>query len=294
MKALRSHQMISGFFLEQPVAELPQILHCGEALCSSRHQLKPHAHAGFEFVYITRGHAFWQVRGETVQQCMGDFLVTYPREQHATAAEPGVEFHLLWMGLDLEAMGPAGRRLAARLRKDGVSLLAHVHELEPVMRGILSQAAAERPLRVSVIRQYLGVFFRLLEQRLAQTPGETAAPADAGLNSPATQRALEFLHEQRDRRVAVQEVARRVTAGSVTRFCARFKKEVGVAPGEYHLQLRLHEARQALRQPEARITHVAMRYGFSSSQHFSTAFRAMFNLTPRAWQKQSVDRRAAS
>jgi AraC-like DNA-binding protein len=288
MKALRSHQMISGFFLEKPVTAIPQILHCGEALCSSRHQLKPHEHAGFEFVYITRGHAFWQVRGRALQQRMGDLLVTYPREQHATAAEPGVEFHLLWIGLDLDHLGPMGKRLAAQLRAGEITMLAQCHELESVMRGIFSQAAGRRPLREQVIAQYLRMFSRLLEQRLRQeekkTAGAAEMDAEAGLYSPATNRALQFLRDQLDRRVAVKEIAAKATGGSVTRFCARFKREVGMPPAQYHQQLRLDEARQALRQPGARVTDVAMRYGFSSSQHFSTVFRSMFGVTPRGWQ----------
>ncbi len=282
MKALRHHQMISGFFLEQPVAAIPAILHCGEALCSRRHQLRPHTHDGFEFVYISRGHAFWRVRGQSIQQRMGDFLVTYPREQHATAAEPGVEFYLLWIGLDLDRLGREGRRLAAALRAQDVTLLQHCHELEGVMRGIFAQAAAQRPLRDRVIRQYLGTFMRLLEQRLRLSA--EAAGAGAEVYSPATNRALDFMRDNLDRRTPVRELVKKAAAGSATRFCARFKREVGLAPGAHYLRLRLDAARQALRQPETSVTDVAMRYGFSSSQHFSTAFRRLFGVTPRAWQ----------
>lgn len=281
MKALRHHQMISGFFLENPVAAIPAILHCGEALCSRRHQLRPHTHDGFEFVYISRGHAFWRVRGRAIQQRMGDFLVTYPREQHATAAEPGVEFYLLWIGLDLDRMSREGRRLAAALRARDVTLLQHCHEMEGVMRGIFTQAASERPLRDAVIRQYLATFMRLLEQRLRLT-GETAA--GAGIYSPATDRALEFMRGNLDRRTPLRELVGKSTGGSYTRFCAKFKQEVGLAPAAHYLRLRLDAARQALRQPDASVTGVAMRYGFSSSQHFGTAFRRLFGVTPRAWQ----------
>lgn len=281
MKALRHHQMISGYFLERPVAAIPAILHCGEALCSRRHELQPHMHDGFEFVYISRGHAFWRVRGQAIQQRMGDLLVTYPREQHATAREPGVEFHLLWIGLDLDRLGREGRRLAAALRARDVTLLQHCHEMEGVMRGIFTQAATPRPLRAGVIRQYLGTFMRLLEQQL-QLAGVTAA--GAGVYSPATDRALEFMHANLDRRTPLRELAGRSTGGSFTRFCARFKREVGLAPGAHYLRLRLDAARQALRQPDATVTAVAMRYGFSSSQHFGTAFRRLFGVTPRAWR----------
>ncbi len=283
MKALRTHQILSGFFLENPVEALPAITHCGEALCSSHHQLTPHAHTGFEFVYISRGQAFWRIKDTLLHQRMGDLLITYPREVHDTDREPGVEFYLNWIGLDLDQLGREGRKLAALLRADRPHLLTHCHEMEAVLRGIYAQMVAARPLRDRVILQYLKTFLRLLEQRLSLSATPVAA-LSVGPYSAATGRALAFLRENLDRRASVQELAAAATGGSVARFCARFRREVGVAPGAYHLRLRLDAARQALRQPESRVTHVAMRYGFSSSQHFSTAFLRAFGVTPRAWQ----------
>lgn len=282
MRALRHHQIISGFWLEYPVPGLPALTHCGEALCSPRHQLRPHAHTGYEFVYISRGHAFWQMKDGAVHQKMGDLLVTPPRELHATAGEPGVEFHLLWIGLDLRQMGREGRALERKLIARRPSLLPHCQDVEGVLRGIAAQAASERPLRDRVVHNYLRTFIRLVEQRLEQ-PAVTA-PAAASFYSRATARALDFMREHLDRRASVREMAKAGASGSVARFCAKFKREVGVSPGVHHMRLRLDEARQALRQPDSRVTHVAMRYGFSSSQHFSTAFRRTFGVTPREWQ----------
>lgn len=285
MKASRHHQMISGFYLENPVPALPALLYCGEALCSPRHRLEPHAHSGFEFVYLTRGAAFWQVRGRTVQQRMGDLLVTPPREPHATAREPGREFHLFWFGLDLSRLGGAGRRLAALLATEPATLLSHCHEVEGLMRGLFVQAAATRPLRARVMRRYLEAFLALVEQRLRLTAAGAGpvAPA-AGLYSAGVQRAVDFMQANLDRRLAVRDVVTTAGGGSFSRFCARFRREVGESPGSCHLRLRLDAARLALRQPEASITHVALRYGFSSSQHFSMAFHRLFGVTPRAWR----------
>ncbi len=39
MRAERSHQLLSGFFLENPLPGLPALTHCGEALVSPRHRL---------------------------------------------------------------------------------------------------------------------------------------------------------------------------------------------------------------------------------------------------------------
>lgn len=283
MKVFRSHQMISGFLLENPVDGLPALEHCGEALCCSRHVLQPHFHAGYEFVYITRGRAFWKMGDRPVHQQMGDLFITYPRELHESDGEPGIEFHLLWIGLDLKKLGREGRRLETLLAARRPALLSQCHEMEGVLRGIALQASGERPVRERIILQYLRTFVSLVEQRVRMA--EATGPAKRGaLLSHPVHRALDFMRGNLDRRVSLRELSRAATGGSVARFCERFRREVGVAPGTHHLRLRLDEARLALRHPEARVTQVAMRFGFSSSQHFSTAFRRMFGVTPRAWR----------
>jgi AraC family transcriptional regulator len=65
-----------------------------------------------------------------------------------------------------------------------------------------------------------------------------------------------------------------------------------MTPSAYHLQLRLDAARQELLQSSMDITSIAGQYGFSSSQHFCTAFRRAFGVSPRAWRKNSFAREA--
>ncbi|MFI5356202.1 MAG: AraC family transcriptional regulator [Opitutales bacterium] len=285
MRASRHHQIISGYFLDGPVEGLPALTHCGDAVCSARHRLQPHAHTGYEFVYLSRGQAFWKIGSAVLPQRMGDLLITYPRELHATGPEPGVEFHLLWIGVDLEKLGREGQRLAALLRRRRPYLLARCHELEALLRGVFAQAAADRPLRAELIALQLRTFAMAVEQRLRllqQAPGPGVEPGPYGY---ATNRALAFMRENLDRAAGLAEIAAAAGGGSVPRFAERFRREFGVSPGAQHLRLRLDAARQALSQPDARVTDVALRYGFSSSQHFSTAFRRWFGRTPRGWQR---------
>jgi AraC family transcriptional regulator len=95
-----------------------------------------------------------------------------------------------------------------------------------------------------------------------------------------------------DRRISLREFALAATASNVCRFCTRFHEEVKMTPSAYHLQLRLDAARQALLQSSMDITSIAGQYGFSSSQHFCTAFRRAFDVSPRAWRKNSFARAA--
>jgi AraC-like DNA-binding protein len=284
MRAVRDRQLISGFCLEGAVRGVPGLTHCGEAWCSSRHRLESHTHSGFEFVYVTRGQASWRVSDQLIAQKMGDLLITYPQEAHATGGGHGGDFQLLWVGLDLARMGHEGRRLLRELTRERHVLLAGCHEIEGALRGAFSQLAGNLPHKESVAAHYLRTFVRLVEQRLALAH-TTSLPPPLLPYSPATQRALALMQRTLDRRAGVAELAAIAGLGrSRARFAVRFQREVGIAPGAYHLRLRLDAARQALRATDASVTQIALRYGFSSSQHFSTAFRAAFGVTPRRWR----------
>lgn len=287
MKVLRDPQIISGFVFENPLDELPELTHCGEALCCAGHYRSPHAHPVFEFLYLSRGQATWRAAGETAEQAMGDLYIAYPGEKHGTGPKRNPENQHLWMGLDLDKIGVEGKRLATRLRTERPRLVRGCEEVEPVLRGLVRQVVAQRARRSEAVMACLKLFIALLEQRLdLPAVGGEAPVAERHLPySHAVQKAVDYLQQNLQRRLPLADLASVATARSVPHFCTQFRREVGLTPAAYHLQLRLSAAREALGQPAYDVTTAALQYGFSSSQHFSTQFRKTFGVTPRAWQR---------
>ncbi len=286
MKVLRDPQIISGFIYDAPVDALPALTHCGEALCCRGHHRKPHAHAGFEFLYLSRGRASWRAAGEVTVQAMGDLYIAYPGEKHGTGPMANPENHHLWVGLKLDELGSAAKKLAGTLRRSRLRLLPGCPEVEPVLRGLVAQVVTHHAHRLQTVKAYLDLFITLVTQRLLA--GDRPAPAKNALPySYAVQRAIAFMENQLDRRLPLRDLAAMATARSVPHFCAQFRREVGVSPAAYHLQLRVSAARQTLRQPDFDVTKVAHQHGFSSSQHFSTVFRRAFGVTPRDWRAKA-------
>jgi AraC-like DNA-binding protein len=285
MKVFRDPRLVSGYVYEHPAADLPELTHCGEALCATGHHLAPHVHSGFEFMLISRGEAQWSAAGQTVTQRPGDLYIAYPDEPHGTGGRRNAENQQVWIGVELDGWGRSGRELADRLRQEHPVLLAGCENLEPALRGIVRQVVSPRPRRSQVITIWIHTLIELLQQRLDQ---EAVSPADAGAwlpLSPGVQRAVSYLERNLERRVPLADLAAVATARSVPQFCARFKREVGVSPAAHHLRARLEAARTALRQPSFDILTTALHFGFSSSQHFSTQFRRAFGVTPGEWQR---------
>jgi len=130
-------------------------------------------------------------------------------------------------------------------------------------RDVLVEAHALR-LCHEILRLVLGI------ERIAPT---TAARMDIN-------RAVELAHLRLPRSVRVTDMAR--AAGlSVSHFSREFQREMGVGPKHYLLSSRLALARRLLLHGDGNITEVAHAAGFSSSAHFSSAFRAAFGTAPK-------------
>lgn len=71
-----------------------------------------------------------------------------------------------------------------------------------------------------------------------------------------------------------------VAAMSSSHFSRVFRKETGLSPMNYLIDLRLAKARRLLVSGETCVTSVALRCGFASHSHFTDTFRKTLRLPP--------------
>jgi AraC-like DNA-binding protein len=283
VKSICAPTHISGFFYDHPMPEVPELTHCGEGLVARGHSVAVHSHTGFEFHYLSRGGCFgWRVGGQEFQHRVGEVIVNYPDELHSSDLRVWPETYFLWVGLKLNAMGAEGRRVAKLLTGKRCRLISACHEMEPVLRGMIAQILSARPRRDTAVRSYLQTLIVLLEQRILSANCDLNAVNPAVPYSHGTIRAVAYLKENLDRRIPLSEIAAASASPcrSVTNFCTRFHREVGVSPATYHRRLRLESADRALRQSALTVTQAAFQFGFNSSQHFSACFRQEFGRSP--------------
>lgn len=74
----------------------------------------------------------------------------------------------------------------------------------------------------------------------------------------------------------------------------QFKQYLGSVPSRYYLELRLQRARQLLLDTNHSIVQVGLMCGFSSGSHFSTAYGALFSITPRDERQRKLRPAAGS
>lgn len=119
-------------------------------------------------------------------------------------------------------------------------------------------------------------------------PGDRqAVPLSARLAhaQPALRDAVQLMEANLGEPLALDELAR--LAGTSARQLQRmFGKELGKSPLRYYLELRLHRARELLRQTDLPLGQVGAECGFRTAAGFSKAYREVYNVAPGAERRQ--------
>lgn len=156
--------------------------------------------------------------------------------------------------------------------------------IEAVALNLAREAAGGSPagrLYVESACEFLAHHLIYRYSNLSPTPPRSMG----GLSSRLLKRVVEYIEETLGQPIKLRELA--TLAGiSARHFERAFRQSTGSSPHAYVMDRRLQKARDLLiHQPELPIEQIAFRLGFSSSSHFSSAFRRQTGLTPTDFRK---------
>lgn len=154
-----------------------------------------------------------------------------------------------------------------------------------LLRVLLSEADAARCGVASVLSRLCEVLvIRLLRSEIERGAAEPGLLA--GLTDPRISRAIVALHEDPGRAWRNDDLAR-VAGLSLSRFCETFRAYLNETPQAYLRRWRMALARQDIERGE-RVQTVARRYGYTSPEALTRAFRRQFAENPLAVRRGVV------
>jgi AraC-like DNA-binding protein len=250
--------------------------------------LQKHSHGNmFEICLLDDGVQPYFVDGREIVLKGGEVLVTFPNEAHGTGPNPENRGRLYWLLVRVPA---AKERFLNLPPGEGRRLIRKLLSLEPRhfrgnrrLKGYLESMFAafdrkEDPFRTVEIENWALRFLLDLVRASREQPPRI---------SPAMERVLQSVESRLfDPPPRLEDLARQAGL-SLSRFKTRFKKEVGVAPGNYFLQRRIEKSKSLLRNTRRGITEIALDLGFASSQYFATAFRRYTGESPTAFRRRN-------
>lgn len=177
---------------------------------------------------------------------------------------------------------PRGRFPQAMLQRLATPLLPGPTGLAPILLTLMRSTLSEAEGASAATRASIGVAMMELVRALIE--GEVApAPAPGRSLDLLLERIKDFIGQNLSRPdLSVALIARRM--GCSPRYVFRAFERDGRTPADYLWGLRLERAHEHLQTAEEKarsISDIAFSLGFSSTAHFSRAFRERYDMTPR-------------
>ncbi|MBU3665081.1 MAG: AraC family transcriptional regulator [Chthoniobacterales bacterium] len=253
-----------------------------------------HCNEGIEIGYLYAGRIPFATDDGAFEVGPGHLTITRPWQRHRVGQPMVPASHYSWIILDVGVRRPnqVWRWPKWLLAPEKVrrSLTAQLsHNERPVWRANQSIAACFRKLDAAVAlgagganRAMLKVVISELLLLLAGLLESRNPRLDTSV--PGSERTVRWFLANLPRRLdepwSLDTMAAACGIGR-THFASCCRKIVNCPPVEYLIRCRLDAAAAMLRaEPAIRITEIAFRCGFHSSQYFASAFRKRFGCSP--------------
>ncbi len=264
---------------------MPELQHAGEQWAPCNFFIPRHQHDIWEFYLQVSGESSWECDGTVYTLRPGGFLAVPPHRNHQMHERPDAKHHFFFAGIDLPTVLGRIPELTEDWQPDCVVYAPKAESLVAVFRQLIREVSLSLPHRARGLRGALDSLV-LEASRLRAIKNDLATnPAEPLLCHPAVLLAKELLERQPGEGWRLADLARR-SGLSPTHLAERFTKDVGVAPHQYLLRIRVKQAKEMLRTSDITITEIAHELGFSSSQHFAAIFKKLTGYTASQYRRR--------
>jgi AraC family transcriptional regulator len=248
-------------------------------------EFQPHSHSAFTVTAILAGGMTATIGERVYELSGGEIALTNVGQRHSAHA---TEVEFVSIGVSPVLVNELVAELG--LMRTSVEIVFRrsliVDEtLTQFARAAASEIAAEQvglaAMLDALVRQ---VVIHLLRCHLTVRKSDQIELSRAGPVDRRLRRAVEFMHDNFDREIAVEEIAAAAYL-SEYHFARFFKQISGVTPHVYLANLRLERARKLLAETVLPISEIASMVGYQSQSHFTKMFKSVTGVTPRAYRE---------
>ncbi len=231
----------------------------------------------FQILYITRGRGRFESKPSGKRDIVaGNVLLLFPGVWHRYRPSSQTGWDEYWVSYN----GDYARRLVER---------GFISPEDPVLNTGMDD---------TILRPYLTLIDRVrleppgYQQLIAANTMEILAAALAavqisrtgGRAAAAIREAKILLAQSTEQIVDMEQLAAQLHM-SYAHFRRVFKQQTGLSPYQYHLQLRIHRAREMLHGTTLTVRQVASRLNFPNPYHFSKIFKNKTGMSPGQWRR---------
>ena len=246
---------------------------------------QPHAHSNLTVTAVLMGRMSATIGDRAFHLSAGETALTNVGQNHA-ANVSGVEFVSIGISplLVNELVAEIGLvRTTANI--DFQESVVTDKTISQMARAIAEEISREQLGRAAMLDALVRqLAIHLLRSRLTVSKSDHIELSRAGPVDRRLRRAIEFMHDNFGRELALEEIASAAYL-SEYHFARLFKQITGVSPHVYLANLRLERARKLLAQTGLAISEIASMVGYQSQSHFTKMFKSVTGVTPRAYRE---------
>jgi len=235
--------------------------------------MESHTHPFFQIVLASQGELELEIEGHSGRVDSGYVGVIGPGESHAFSARAGNRF--LVIDADLQQLLS---NVSSLLNKFSNERFVALTPGAQYLIGYAESAAWHSPRILETTIKPL--WFELLLQSLCD---DSSQKSDR--SSKAVTRAKVFIDRFYSQPIRIRDVARAAGIGP-SRLHVIFYDRVGITPGAYLAEVRLHHALLLLATSDMAIAEVAARTGHSDQSTLSRHMRRARDISPAAYRKE--------
>ena len=282
LEFLRPRQGLAGFRLNNlrktglPLEEL------GEFWNYEGDHIEEHSNMGWEVYLQVRGVSRWKIGRTRFELGRGGYYLIPPGIRHSLERFELEAAHFYFVVYD-----PSDIFQRTDLWKSWPKSFVYGSNgfsLEPSFRALIREISMDDPHRKAAIQAHLTVLSLEVTRLISH---QTVNPFSALHTHRSVARARELLENQPGHPWKLAELAA-ICGISVQHLIDLFRRESGLTPMRFLHQTRLALGERLLAGTDAPITQIAMECGFSSSQHFATAFAQEKGIAPRDFRKSAM------
>lgn len=233
----------------------------------------------YQISYITRGEGTYETGRMRAPIREGMVFMVFPGEWHRYRPSASTGWDEYYIGFQ----GSAAKQICELpffRNRNGIYPVGHnlamLQSLQEIIRLVRQEKAGHQQQIAGQIGVVLGeIYAGMINRDFSGKPiGEIM------------ERVQFEMRENLSRRLDCRNLALHYGLG-YSYFRRMFKRYTGLPPAQYHLQLRLQQARDLLRSGAA-LKEAAYSLGFDSPFHLSKQFKKKFGLSPRSFRDQSA------
>ena len=240
-----------------------------------------HTHPFTELFYVVDGKGEFNIQGQRFPVKANDFVIINPQVEHTELSSPDEPLEYIVLGIrglsfsNLTPVSEGGHPFSFfNLRDEQKDILRYLNAMV--------QEATSQPM------SYELVCHNLLEILLIKILRHQHFDLEVGKQSKATKDISfikHYLETYYHESIQLEDLA---SMTHLSRFYIShsFKKEIGMSPMEYLIDIRIKESKILLRTTNYSISQVADIVGFTTPTYFSKQFRKSTGISPTDYREQ--------